>query len=116
MFDLIYHFIPSTWWSVWLICLIVFRWYWLKGFVIELRQHLSPRVTFDRSLVTVFLSGQDLSPPFIERIMFGFELLMFLFQAPGCSNELSLEAFLFEGFLWDDKIIITKANILFGDR
>ena len=37
VFGLICRFIPSTWWSVWLICLIVFRWYWFKDFVVELR-------------------------------------------------------------------------------
>ena len=98
-----------------MVCLIILRRYWLKGFIIELCQQLALRVTFNRSLVAVFLSGQDLSPPFIECILFGFELLLFLFQETNYSDELSLEAFLFEGFLWDDKIIVTKANILFGD-
>ena len=64
--------------------------------------------------MAVFLSGQDLSPPFIKRILLVFELLLFLFQAPGCSNKLSLEAFLFEGFLWDDKIFVSEADLLFG--
>ena len=65
--------------------------------------------------MVVLLSGQGLGPPFIERILSSFELLLFLFQAPRCGNELSLEAFLLEGFLWDDKVFITEANILFGD-
>ena len=46
--------------------------------------------------------------------MFSFVLLLFLFQALCCGDELSLEAFLFEGFLWDDKVFITEANVLFG--
>ena len=65
--------------------------------------------------MAVLLGGQDLSPPFIERILFSFELLLFLFQAPSCGDELSLEAFLLEGFLWDDKVFVTEANILLGD-
>ena len=48
--------------------------------------------------------------------MFGLNLLLFLFQAPCGGDETSLEAFLFEGFLWDDEIFVTEANILFGDR
>ena len=68
VFGLICRFVPSTWWSVWLIFLIVFQQHWLKGFVIKLRQQLALRVTFDRLLVAVFFSGQDLSPPFIECI------------------------------------------------
>ena len=51
--------------------------------------------------MAVFLSGLDLSPPFNECILFSFELLLFLFQASRGGDELSLEAFLFEGFLWD---------------
>ena len=114
MFLLICLFIPSTWWSVWLICLIVFRRYWFKDFIIELRQQLAPRVTFDRSLLVVFLSGQDLSPPFIQCILLGFELSLLLLQGPGYSNELSLEAFLVEGFLWDNKVLVIEADLLFG--
>ena len=48
--------------------------------------------------------------------MFGLNLLLFLFQAPCGGDETSLEAFLFEGFLWDDEIFINEAHILFGDR
>ena len=48
--------------------------------------------------MAVFLIGQDLSPPFIERILFSIELLLFLFQASSCGDELSLEVFLIEGF------------------
>ena len=98
-----------------MVCLIVFRRYWPKGLVIKLRQQLALRVTFDRSLVAVFLSGQDLSPPFIKCVLFSFELLLFLFQAPSYGDELSLEAFLFEGFLWHDEIFVAKADILLGD-
>ena len=47
--------------------------------------------------------------------MFGLNLLLFLFQAPRGCDELSLEVFLFEGFLWDDEVTVTKANIHFGD-
>ena len=79
MFGLICRFIPSMWWSVWLICLIVFRRYWLKGFVIELWQQLALGVTFCGSLGAILLGGQDLGPPFIERILFSFELLPLLF-------------------------------------
>ena len=97
-----------------MICLIVFRWYWLKGFIVELWQQLALGVTFGRSLMAVLLGGQDLGPPFIERVLFSFELLLLLFQAMHYGDELSLEAFLFEGFLWDDEILITEAHILFG--
>ena len=41
---------------------------------------------------------------------------MFLFEAPCSGDELSLEAFLFEGFLWDDEIFNTEAHILFIER
>ena len=80
MFGLMCHLVPSTWWSVWLIYMIVFRRYWLKGFVIELWQQLALGVTFYGSLGVVLLGGQDLGPPFIKRIMFNFELLLFLFR------------------------------------
>ena len=113
VFGLICRFIPPTWWSV---CLIILQRYWLKGFIVELWQQLALRVSFDGSLVAVFLSGHGLSPPFIGRIMFSFGLLLFLFQAPRGGDELSREAFLFERFLWDNKMFVTKANILFGDR
>ena len=115
VFDLICMFVSSTWWSVWLIFLIVFQRYWLKGFIFKLWQQLALWVTFCRSLVAVLLGGQDLGPPFIEHILFSFELLLFLFQAPRCGDELSLEAFLLEGFLWDDKVFVTEAHILFGN-
>nr|XP_040243945.1 tropomyosin-like [Aegilops tauschii subsp. strangulata] len=36
--------------------------------------------------------------------------------APCNGDEPLLEAFFFEGFLWDDEIFITEANILFGGR
>ena len=65
-----------------MICLIVFLWYWFKDFIIELRQQLAPRVTFDRFLLVVFLSGQDLSPSIVEHVLFSLKLLLFLFQAP----------------------------------
>ena len=64
--------------------------------------------------MAVFLNGQDLSPPFIQRILLGFELLLLILQAPGCSNELSHEAFLVEGFLWDNEVFVIEANLLFG--
>ena len=94
--------------------MIVFRQYWLKGLIIELWQQLALRVTFNRSLMAVFLSGQDLSPPFIKCILFGLELLLLLLQAPGCGDELSLEVFLVEGFLLDNEVFIAVANLLFG--
>ena len=81
VFGLICCFIPSMWWSVWLVCLIVFQRYCLKGFIVELWQHLAIGVTFCRSLVAVLLGGQDLGPPFIERIMFSFKLLLLLFSS-----------------------------------
>ena len=87
VFGLICRFIPSMWWSVWLICLIVFRRYWFKDFVIELRQQLASGVTFDRSFLAVFLSGQDLSPPFIQHVLLFFELLLLPLQASSCGNE-----------------------------
>ena len=65
--------------------------------------------------MAVLLGSQDLGPPFIECILFSFELLLFPFQALRCGDELSLEAFLLEGFLWDDKVFVTEANVLFGD-
>nr|XP_040251904.1 DBF4-type zinc finger-containing protein 2 homolog [Aegilops tauschii subsp. strangulata] len=37
-------------------------------------------------------------------------------NAPRSGDELTLEAFLFEGFLWHDEIFIAKANIFFKDR
>lgn len=113
MFGLICRFVPSTWWSVWLICLIIFRRYWFKDFVAELRQQLTPRITFDRSFLALFLSGQDLSPPLIQHVLLFFELLLLPFQAPSCGNELLLEAFLIERFFWDDEVFVTKANLLF---
>ena len=64
----------------------------------------------------VFLGGQDFSPSIIEQILVSLKLLLFLFQAPRSGDKLSLEAFWFEGFLWDDKIFVTEAHILFGDR
>jgi hypothetical protein len=48
--------------------------------------------------------------------LFGLKLLLFLFQAPRGGDELSLEAFLFEGFLWHDEIFVTEANVLLGGR
>ena len=96
-------------------CIIVFQWYWLKGFVVELWQQLALGVTFGRSLVVVLLGTQDLGPPFIKRILLSFELLLFIIQAPRYDDELSLETFLFEGFLWNNKIFVTEVNILFGD-
>ena len=73
-------------------------------------------VTLYWSLRVVLFGGQDHGPAFVERILFSFELLLFLFQAPRGGDELALKAFLFEGFLWDDEIFVTEANILFGDR
>ena len=68
------------------------------------------------ALKAVFFGGQDLGPSVVERILFGLKLLLFLFQAPRSGDELSLEAFLFEGFLWHDEILIAEANIFFRDR
>ena len=65
-----------------MIYLIVFRWYWIKGLIVELWQQLALGLTFDGSLGAVLFGRQDLGPPFIERILFGFELLLLLFQAP----------------------------------
>ena len=65
--------------------------------------------------MALLLGGQNLSPPFIERILLIFERLLFLFQAPYYGGEPSLEAFLFVGFLWDDKVFVAEANILFED-
>ena len=74
------------------------------------------RVALGWALEAVFFGCQDISPSVDEQILFGLKLLLFLFQAPRGGDELSLEAFLFEGFLWDDEVIVTKANILFKDR
>ena len=73
-----------------------------------------PRVTFNRSLLAVFPSGQDLSPPFAQRILLFFELLLLPLEDLSCSNKQSLEAFLVEGFLWDNEVFVTEANLLFG--
>ena len=67
-------------------------------------------------LEAVFFGSQDLGPSVIEHILFGLKLLLFLFQAPRSGDELSLEAFLFEGFLWHDEIFVTEADILLGGR
>ena len=70
-------------------------------------------VAFARVFESVFLSSQDLGPSVVERILFGLKLLLFLFQASRGGNELSLEAFLFKGFLWKDEIFV--AIVFFGD-
>ena len=69
----------------------------VQGLHRELRQQLAPGLTFGRSFLAVFLSGQDLSPLFIQRVLFFFELQLLPLQAPGYSNEFSLKAFLVEG-------------------
>ena len=63
-------------------------------------------------LEAIFFGSQDLGPSVVERILFGLKLLMFLFQASRGGDELSLEAFLFEGILWDDKVFVTMASVL----
>ena len=81
-----------------MIYLIVFRRYWFKDFVVELRQQFTSRVTFDRSFLAVFLSDHDLGPPLIQRVLLFFELILLPLQALSCGNELLLEAFFIDGF------------------
>ena len=73
-----------------------------------------PRVTFDMSLSDILLGVQDLSPPFIQCVLFFFEMPLLPLQAPSCGNELSLKAFLVERFLWDNGFLVTEAGLLFG--
>ena len=74
------------------------------------------RVALGWAVEAVFLGCQDISPSVDEQVLFGLKLLLFLFQALRGGNELSLEAFLFEGFLRDDELFVAEANILFRGR
>ena len=65
------------------------------------------RVALGWALDTVFLGCQDISPSVDEQVLFGLNLLLFLFQAPCGGDEPPPEAFLFEGFLWDYEIFVT---------
>jgi hypothetical protein len=61
-----------------------------------------------------FLGCQNICPPVVKGILVGLELLLLLLQAPGGGYKLPLELFLIQRVFGDNKILGSKAILLFG--